>query len=105
MHKLLAEMLKERVACIEDAIIQVEQQVHVQTGLHNLQAHLPNLLELIERDAGIAAASDDLLSAATAFVHGSHPARARLLRKAFERFQGRLKSARLNERGRMMGLE
>jgi hypothetical protein len=47
--------------------------------LHNLQAHLLNLLELIERDAGITAAADDLLSTATAFIEGDHPARGRLL--------------------------
>jgi len=105
MHKLLAEMRQERIASIEDALIQIEQREHAQTGLHNLQAHLLNLLELIERDAGITAAADDLLSAATAFIKGDHPARARLLREAFQRFQDRLQSARLSEHGRMMGLE
>jgi hypothetical protein len=103
MHKL-AEVVQERVHP-EDALTQLEQQDRAQTGLHNLRAHLPNLLELIERDAGITAAADDLLSAATAFIQGDHPARARLLSDAFKRFQDRLKSARLNERGRMMGLE
>ena len=105
MHKSLAGMLEERIACIEEALIQIEQQRDAAVGLHNLQAHLPNLLELIERHAGITAATDDLLSAATAFITGDHPARARLLREAFQRFQKRLASARLNERGRKMGIE
>ena len=105
MHKPLAAMLEERIAAIEDALTQLEQPEHVQTGLHNLRAHLLNLLELIERDAGITAAVDDLLSTATAFHEGDHPARVRLLRDAFTRFQDRLKFARLNDRGRMMGLE
>ena len=105
MHKLLAEMREERVTGIADALIQIEQRDHAQTGLHNLQAHLSNLLELIERDAGITAAADDLLSTATAFIEGDHPARARLLREAFQRFQDRLPSARLSEHGRMVGLE
>src|SRR5215204_4105992 len=105
MHKLLAEMREDRIASIEDALIQIEQREHAQTGLHNLQAHLLNLLELIERDAGITAAADDLLSTATASHEGDHPARVRLLREAFQRFRDRLPSARLNERGRMMGLE
>src|SRR5215208_3055372 len=104
MHKLLGEM-KERIIGIADALTQLEQQDHAQTGLHNLQAHLLNLLELIERDAGITAAADDLLSAATAFIEGDHPARVCLLREAFQRFRDRLQSARLSERGRMMGLE
>ena len=105
MHKLLAEMRQERIASIEDALTQLEQQDHAQTGLHNLQAHLLNLLELIERDAGITAAADDLLSTATASHEGDHPAQVRLLREAFRRFRDRFPSARLSEHGRMMGLE
>ena len=105
MHKPLAAMLEEWIASIEDALTQLEQSEHAQTELHNLQAHLLNLSELIERDAGITAAADDLLSTATAFIEGDHPARARLLREAFQRFQERLKSARPSERGRMMGLK
>ena len=105
MHKSLAEMLEEGIASIKDALTQLEQLEHAQIGLHNLQAHLLNLLELIERDAGVTAAADDLLSTATAFHEGDHPARARLLREAFRRFQDRLQSARLSEHGRMMGLE
>src|SRR4051794_21981783 len=104
MHKPLAAMREEGIASIEDALTQLEQRDHAQTGLHNLQAHLLNLLELIERDAGIAAA-DDLFSTATAFHEGDHPARARLLREAFRRFCDRLPSARLSKHGRMMGLE
>ena len=103
MYQPLAAM-EERIAAIEDALTQLEQPEHAQTGLHNLQAHLLNLLELIERDAGVTAAHD-LLATATAFHEGDHPARARLLREAFRRFQDRLPSARLSEHGRMMGLE
>jgi len=104
MHELLAEM-KERITGIADALTQLEQRGHAQTGLHNLQAHLLNVLELIEQDAGITAAADDLLATATAFIQGDHPARARLLREAFRRFRDRLPSARLSEHGRMLGLE
>ena len=105
MHKSLATMLEEGIASIEDALTQLEQSEHAQTELYNLQAHLLNLSELIERDAGITAAADDLLSTATAFIEGDHPARGRLLREAFQRFQDRLQSARLSEHGRMPGLE
>ena len=101
MHELLAEM-KERITGIADALTQLEQRDHAQTGLYNLQAHL---LELIERDAGITAAADDLLSTATAFIEGDHPARGRLLGEAFHRFRDRLPSAHLSEHGRMLGLE
>src|SRR3954464_4034792 len=105
MHKPLAAMLEERIASIEDALTQLEQRDDAQTGLHNLQAHLLNLLELIERNVGVTAAVDDLLSTATAFHEGDHPARARLLREAFRRFQDRLPAPPPNEHGRMMGLE
>src|SRR3954447_12620214 len=104
MHKLLAAMREERIASVEEALTQLKQRDDAQTGLHNLQAHLLNLLELIERYVGITAA-DDLLSTATAFIEGGHPARARLLREAFHRFRDRLQSARPSEHGRMMGLE
>ena len=36
MHKLLAEMLEERIASIEDALTQLEQSEQAQIGLHNL---------------------------------------------------------------------
>jgi len=103
MKTLLAEMLAERLASIKEAISQLEQD-DAETGLHNLGAHLPNLLVLIERDAGITAAADGLLSTATALVQGHNPAGSRMPGAAFSRFQARLKSARVRERGRMMGL-
>ena len=52
MHKPLAAMLEERIAAIEDALTQLEQGEHAQAGLHNLQAHLLNLSELIEHEIG-----------------------------------------------------
>ena len=36
MHKSLATMLEEGIASIEDALTQLEQPEHAQTGLHNL---------------------------------------------------------------------
>ena len=105
MYQPLAAMREERIASIGDALTPLEQPEYAQTGLHNLRAHLLNLLELIERDAGVTAAAHDLLSTATAFHEGDHPARVRLLREAFRRFQDRLPFARLSEHGRMMGLE
>jgi hypothetical protein len=45
MHTALAQVLQERVTCLEDALVQIEQHTDAETGLHNLRAHLPNLLE------------------------------------------------------------
>jgi len=105
MHTALAHVLQERTTGIEEALLQIEQHTDAETGLHNIRAHLLNLLEVIERDPGITAATDDLLQAATAFGQGHNPARARLLREAFHRCRDRLAFARLNERGRKMGIE
>ena len=90
---------------IEEALLQIEQHTDAETGLHNIEAHLLNLLELIEGKPGITAAADDLLQTARASRSVPDPVRACLLREAFRRFQKRLASARLNERGRKMGIE
>ncbi len=105
MHTPLAHVLQERITGIEEALLQIEQHTDAETGLHNIEAHLLNLLELIECKSGITAAADDLLQAARASRLVHDPAQARLLRKAFQRLQKRLASARLNERGRKMGIE
>ena len=36
MHKLLAAMLEERIASLEDALTQLEQSEQARIGLHNL---------------------------------------------------------------------
>jgi hypothetical protein len=105
MHTALAQVLQERITGIEEALLQIEQHTNAETGLHNIEAHLLNLLELIECKPGITEAADDLLQAARASRLVHDPARARLLREAFDRFQKLLASARLNERGRKMGIE
>ena len=109
MHTALAHVLQERITGLEEALLQIEQHTEAETGLHNIEAHLLNLLELIECKLGITAAADDLLQAARASRLVHDPAQARLLRQAFRRFQKRLASARLsarlNERGRKMGIE
>ena len=105
MHTPLAQVLQERITGIEEALLLIEQHTEAETGLHNIEAHLLNLLELIECKLGITAAADDLLQAARASRLVHDPAQARLLREAFQRFRDRLKSARPSERGRMMGLK
>jgi len=104
MHTPLAQVLQERITGIEEALLQIEQHTEAETGLHNIEAHLLNLLELIESKSGITVAADDLLQAARASRLVHDPAQARLLREAL-RLQKRLASARLNERGRKMGIE
>ena len=70
------------------------------------EAHLLSLLEVIELNPGIAAQLTTLLKAARASKGWiTIPARARLLREVFDHLRKRLASARLNERGRKMGIE
>jgi hypothetical protein len=63
MHTPLAHVLQERITGIEEALLQIEQHTDAETGLHNIEAHLLNLLELIESKPGVTAAADDLLQA------------------------------------------
>ena len=105
MHTPLAQVLQERVTFVEDALLLIEQHTYAETGLHNIEAHLLNLLELIEGKPGITGAADDLLQAARASRLVHDQVQACLLREAFHRFQKQLVSARLNERGRKMGIE
>ena len=105
MQTPLALVLQERITGIEEALLQIEQHTNAETGLHNIEAHLLNLLELIECKPGITEAADDLLQAARASRLVHDPARARPLREAFHRFQKQLVSARLNEQGRKMGID
>src|SRR5215218_4465976 len=105
MHTPLAQVLQERVTFVEEALLLIEQHTEAETGLHNIEAHLLNLLELIECKLGITGAADDLLQAARASRLVHDPVQACLLREAFQRLQKQLASARLNERGRKMGVE
>ena len=66
MHTPLAQVLQERSTGIEEALLLIEQHTEAETGLHNIEAHLLNLFELIESKSGITAAADDLLQAARA---------------------------------------
>ena len=105
MHTPLAQVLQERITGIEEALLQIEHHTNAETGLHNIEAHLLNLLELIESKPGITAAADDLLQSARASRLVHDPVQACLLREAFQCFQKQVVSARLNERGCKMGIE
>jgi hypothetical protein len=65
-----------------------------------------NILELVERDPGTEAASDDLYSVAKRLAEGNDksPRMRRLLVEAFQRFHDRLALAQPSERALKMGL-
>ncbi len=96
---------------IAAAVARIEQNYGDELELHNVQAYLLNLLELVERSPGIEAAADDLNDAANALVltmnmDGSAllAKRQRILREALLRFQQRISSAKPSAKARHMGL-
>ncbi len=69
MHAPLAHVLQERITGIEEALLQIERHTNAETGLHNIEAYLLNLLELIESKLGITAAADE--KGGVIFPHGA----------------------------------
>jgi hypothetical protein len=77
-----------------------------ETELHNVRAYLLSILELVECDPGIEAASDDLYPVAKELAGGPDrgPRMSRLLHEAFLRFGDRLASARPSDQAQKMPL-
>ena len=98
--------LEEMLGSIERAIEKVGAGEGPEPELHSVRTCLLDVLELVERDPGIVAASDDLDNVAREVAAGTDrgPRMARLLREAFLRFRDRLGSARPNDKARGMGL-
>ncbi len=108
-HKHLVEALEETAGFIERALDRITRNEGAEAELHNVQAYLLNVLELVDRDPGIEAAADDLQNAVRFFVigridQGDAPRRGRLMREAYLRFHDRLTAARPSEHARRIGL-
>jgi hypothetical protein len=106
MTRSLHDALDETIAFIERALGRIRADEGAEAELHNLRAYLVNVLDLVERDPGIEAASDDLYAVARRLAEGSDkgPRMRRLLVEAFQRFHDRLSLARPSERALQMGL-
>jgi hypothetical protein len=72
-----------------------------------VRTYLVNILELVERDPGIEAASDDLYAVAKELARGVDQGTRMpgLLGEAFLRFGDRLAAARPSEQARALGLQ
>src|SRR5215204_349363 len=105
MTRSLHDALEETLGFIQRALDRI-QAGHAEAELHNLRAYLLNILELVDRDPGIEAASDDLYAVAKQFSVGQdRGARmSQLLQEAFLRFGDRVRSARPSEQARGTGL-
>ena len=106
MIRSLHDTLEESLEFIQRALDRIRAGDNADAELHNVRAYLVNVLELVERDPGVEAASDDLYQVATVLAGGSDKGtrRSRLLDEAFLRFRDRLASASPSERAVQMGL-
>jgi hypothetical protein len=110
-HSSFSEAIQMTMDLIVQATARIEQNHGEPDELHNMRAHLVELLRLMERSPGIDAAADDLDAAATGLVltnsadgAGALARRRRLLREALLRFQQRVASAKPSEKAKRMGL-
>jgi hypothetical protein len=104
--RALHNALEETLGFIQRALDRIQSGDAVEAELHNVRAYLLNILELVDRDFGIEAASDDLYAVAKEFSGGPDRGTrmSRLLHEAFLRFGDRLRSARPSEQARGIGL-
>ena len=88
--------VEEALGVIERALQNIRTGEGVESELHTVRACLLEVLDLVERDPGIEAASDDLYSVARNVAYG--PDRSlrisRLLSEAFLRLRAWLDTAR-----------
>lgn len=96
--ELLSELVSKRIAGIDMAVIQIGLGRDVKDAEVTIRAHLIDLLGLLERNAGLDAAADDLYKCVRAVVvardSGSIEDRQlRLLGKAHARLRDRLTAA------------
>src|SRR4051812_27631083 len=101
----LASALEETLGFVERSVARVQAGDAADAELRSIRANLLHVLELVERDPGIEAASDDLFASATALAGADKgPRMSRLTSEALLRFRDRLALARPSERARNMGL-
>ena len=87
--------VEEALGVIERALDNIRTGKGVESELHTVRACLLEVLDLVERDPGIEAASDDLYSVARNVACGPDRGRrmSRLLHEAFLRFRDPLDTA------------
>ena len=102
----LHDALDETLGFVERAVDGIRNGDSAEAELHNVRAYLVNILDLVECDPGIEAASDDLYQVAAVLAQGTDkgPRMSRLLNEALLRFRERLALAQPSERAQQMGL-
>ena len=85
MTRALHDALEETLGFIQRALDRIQAGDAIEAELHNVRAYLLNILELVERDRGIEAASHDLYAVAKEFS-GGPDRRTRMSRFCTRRF-------------------
>jgi len=105
MTRSLHDALEETLGYIQRSLDCIRAGESAHAELHNVRAYLVNILDLVERDPGIDAASSDLFAVAKVVAEGAdRGTRMALLGEAMMRFRNRLAAARPSERALQMGL-
>jgi hypothetical protein len=106
MARSLHDALEETLGLIQRALDRIRAGDNAAAELQNVRAYLVNVLDLVERDPGVQAASDDLYQVATVLAGGSDRGTrmSRLLDESFLRLRDRLTLAKPSERAVQMGL-
>src|SRR3954452_11056220 len=107
MTRPLHDALEETLGFIQRALDRIVAGEDLDAELHNVRAYLVNVLELVERDPGIEAASDDLYQVAATLAEGTDKGTrmVRPLNEAFLRVRDRLAVNMPGQLARHMGLE
>jgi hypothetical protein len=102
----LQHALEETLGSIERAVERIRTGDGGETELRDIRAYLLSMLDLVERDPGIDAASDDVFASAKALADGADKGTrmSRLTSEALLRFRDRLALARPSKQARNMGL-
>src|SRR5215212_9478486 len=95
MTRSLQHAVDEALSFIEQALEHIRAGEGRELELQNLRAYLLNILELVERDPGIEAATDDLYAATKELVLGGDRGTrmVRLLDASLMRFRERVAQA------------
>src|SRR4051794_7718650 len=98
--------LAEALGSIERAVERIRTGDGGDTELRDIRAHILSMLDLVERDPGIDATSDDVFASAKALAEGTDKGTrmSRLTDEALLRFRDRVALGQPSKRARDMGL-